>query len=29
MYIKLAKLRNTQNPMCNAEECHTVNYMVL
>jgi len=27
-YIKLAKLRSTQNPMLNAEECHTLNYMV-
>ena len=24
-HIKLAKLRSTQNPMCNAEECHTLN----
>jgi len=25
---KISQIKSTQNPMCNTEECHTVNYMV-
>ena len=25
---KISQIKSTQNTMCNAEECHTVNYMV-